>query len=208
MDKEGITMIDEIAKFINYVGEAGINDVYEVKISNIKDISRIKYDIEMKSNTEENELYLYTYGIDIFSSDNKDLHIGVKVKKGDEESRFIPYTEIVISYLFPNNKIYKLKGKLNGHNYGDLLNIKGEDLKNVLIVESDEKRDLISTIPRKCEKYLFSVPELEALLKKFSEAIEIETDKNMEDKKIVDEAINNLNETLTEKQIKLLKQTL
>ena len=199
MNKNEVSMMDKIVKFINYIGEAGINEVYYINENNFG--NKNSYSLQLEGNLNNGFSYhYYDYEIKLLCTDNRNLTI--KTEAVEEDKGF--KTIISIIYSLPNNKKYKLTGYINGWKYSSLLNFKKSDAKAILRPEVDEENNLIPAIPKSNRKSLFSIDELNYLLDFLDINMEMAIDKQEEDKKIVDEVLK----TLSDDQIVVLKKVL
>ncbi len=202
MNRNENSMMDKIGKFINYIGEAGINEVY-----NVNDTigTTNPYTISLGASLNAGVSYhYYDYVLDIKCADERNLVIETKAIDEDHGYNNIHDTKVSITYYLPNNMKYKLTGYLKGWNYNTLLNLKTNDLKNILKPEINEEKNQIGNLPRNQRRCLFTVEELDKLLQYLDDDIEIAINKLAEDRKKVEDVLSSLSDD----QIIVLKKVL
>ena len=198
--KEEALMIEGFVKLINYVGDAGINDVEGFNYNN----EQSPYYINLQRENGEGYQYnYYDYKLYIGSRDGRNLEITTTALENNNKNNYRHATKVLVSYLLPNDKRYGVSIIINGWDYNNMIKLKTNDYKEKAkrVIDDDVYTTLI---PRNIKPFIFKPDEVESFINIIEKLIEIDVEYQVERDNKIKEILNSL----TNDEIKVLKKKL
>ena len=192
--------LEWIAKYINLMGQAGLNDINKFSITD-----NPAYNIVFESKAGDGRDYhYYDYNFAVSSILDQKLLVQTKAVEKENGNDYDHITKIAITY-FLEDGAYRLVKYINGWNHQTLIDFKNKDFENSTFHQMDNEDDYIETLSlTDSYKGLFRDYQLKDIYGITNNEIKRLIQANEYNQRLINEVLHSL----TEEQINVLKKTL